>query len=292
MKTQIQNFTKAIITAALFQIGTHAYSQTFTNIATDVATDVGAYSTYPDGGALSYYYDNVGDSLWFRVSIISNHSTSTFGMNIFIDTDNNQSTGNAWWGTAPQNATFKYEKYLTAWVSGGPNFTGTIGIGDYGGSQMGTPNYTNLAQNNLVVKSDGSSKTFTLGVKRSAIGSSSTINVIAVVGTNQYWNDAVPNTGYGTITITGIHDLNNSLNIQTYPIPATDKITIQGLEKGKAASVSIFNILGESVYTGVLETITSPLNEINVSTLAKGTYILQVTQNELTKTSKIIIGGN
>lgn len=290
MKTQIQNFTKAIITAALFQIGTHAYSQTFTNIATDVATDVGAYSTYPDGGALSYYYDNVGDSLWFRVSIISNHSTSTFGMNIFIDTDNNQSTGNAWWGSAPQNATFTYEKYLTAWVTGGPSFTGTIGIGDYAGTST---TYINLAQNNLVVQSSGTNKTYTLGVKRSDIVSSlGTINVIAVVGSNTSYNDAVPNTGYGIIALTGIHDLNNSLNIQTYPVPATDKITIKGLEKRPAASVSIFNILGESVYTGVFETINTQLNEINVSTLAKGTYILQVTQNELTKTSKIIIGGN
>jgi len=290
MKTQLQKITKAVVTVLLFQIGTQAYSQTFTNIATDVATDVGISSALADGGTLSYYYDSAGDSLWFRVNIISNHSTSTFGMNIFIDTDNNQSTGNAWWGSAPQNATFTYEKYLTAWVTGGPSFTGTIGIGDYAGTST---TYINLAQNNLVVQSSGTNKTYTLGVKRSDIVSSlGTINVIAVVGSNTSYNDAVPNTGYGIIALTGIHDLNNSLNIQTYPVPATDKITIKGLEKRPAASVSIFNILGESVYTGVFETINTQLNEINVSTLAKGTYILQVTQNELTKTSKIIIGGN
>ena len=78
----------------------------------------GRDSTLADGKALHYYYDAQTDSLWFKIDLHGPPNPIAFGLNLVVDADRNQATGNTWWG---RNNTFTYDKLVTVWVaSAGP----------------------------------------------------------------------------------------------------------------------------------------------------------------------------
>lgn len=62
--------------------------------------------------------------------------------------------------------------------------------------------------------------------------------------------------------------------LKIYPNPANDVVYIEGAEKG--ATISLFNIAGKELTKKVASEET---NEVNVSSLANGTYLLRVGKN-------------
>ena len=71
----------------------------------------------------------------------------------------------------------------------------------------------------------------------------------------------------------------NTVKFEVYPNPTTDVINIE--TKGKLSSSILYNITGQKV-------LTSDQNQINVSSLPKGTYILKTIIDGNENTKKII----
>lgn len=88
-----------------------------------------------------------------------------------------------------------------------------------------------------------------------------------------------------TGTVTSTNDLNTS-NISIYPNPATSDINVKGMN-GKA-TFTIHDMMGRTIK--VIE-VSNIINEtkLNVSDLARGSYILKITQNEQTSALPIVI---
>ena len=72
---------------------------------------------------------------------------------------------------------------------------------------------------------------------------------------------------------------NSSLEVTVYPNPAKEKIVIEGTE---IAEVQVYNAFGQLVKT------VQGKNEINVSDLADGIYVLHITDKEGVSLSKRI----
>ena len=70
----------------------------------------------------------------------------------------------------------------------------------------------------------------------------------------------------------GIKD-NNSSKVNIYPNPANDYITISGVENAK--SISIYNVTGKVVYQS-----NAVKNNINISELSQGVYIVNLKNND------------
>lgn len=173
--------------------------QTWAEIATDGQGD-GASPALNDGKSLSWYYNRATDTLWFRVEVYSPMATDAFGVNIVLDTDGNPNNGDAWWGS---NGGFRYDKLITVWVTrSGQGYVGTIGVANPAGVAAG--DYTNLFQNNMQVILDPSQNSYVIGIERSQIDDDGNMRAIAAVGSNQFWNDDIPNIGAGTIDDKGV----------------------------------------------------------------------------------------
>ncbi len=162
-------------------------AQVWTVIAVDPKGD-GRDASLPDAAQLSYRYDKQQDLLWFRVSLYGKPHEESFGVNIVVDTGAEDTAKMNWWGA---NKDFKFDKLVTVWVArenGG--YKGTIGVGDAAGAKA--KNFNNLLQNNLEIRVEGDS--ILIGVKRTDLTDKMKMNLIAAVGSNQNWNDDIPNT--------------------------------------------------------------------------------------------------
>jgi tetratricopeptide (TPR) repeat protein len=159
-------------------------------LATDAEND-GRNPNWADAKTLSYYYDTSNDTLWLKFDLSRLPNSNAFGINLVVDTDQNQQNGASWWGS---NRAFKYDKLVTVWVikAEGNSYRGTVGIGDARGVQLGR--YTNLFQNNLAFRADGETQTLWLGFKSAELDDDGNFNLIAAVGSNAGWNDDAPDT--------------------------------------------------------------------------------------------------
>jgi len=148
-----------------------------------------------DGAQLAYRYDKQQDLLWFRIALYGVPNEQAFGVNIVIDTGGDDATKMNWWGG---NKTFRFDKLITASVTRGVNgYEGTIGVGDVAG--VNAKQLNNLHQNNLQIRVEGDS--IVIGVKRTDITDKMKMNVIATVGSNEQWNDDIPNAGSAAIDL-------------------------------------------------------------------------------------------
>jgi pimeloyl-ACP methyl ester carboxylesterase len=87
---------------------------------------------------------------------------------------------------------------ITAWVTRGESgYQGIIGVGDAAGAKA--KQFNNLLQNNLKIQVEGDS--IIIGVKRTDVTDKPKMNLIAAVGSNQKWNDDLPNAGFATIDV-------------------------------------------------------------------------------------------
>ncbi len=162
-------------------------AQVWTVLAVDPKGD-GRDASLPDAAQLSYRYDKQQDLLWFRVSLYGKPHEEAFGVNIVVDTGAEDTSKMNWWGA---NKDFKFDKLVTAWVTrshGG--YQGTIGVGDAAGAKA--KKFNNLLQNNLQIRAEGDS--IVIGLKRTDLTDKMKMNLIAAVGSNEQWNDDIPNT--------------------------------------------------------------------------------------------------
>jgi hypothetical protein len=91
-------------------------------------------------------------------------------------------------------------------------------------------------------------------------------------------------------TVSSISDFNNSpFNFTVFPNPATDKLTINFAEKtSENIALQISDLQGKKVFAETIHPATKG-TQINVSSFAKGTYILSVQNGEKLSTQKVII---
>jgi pimeloyl-ACP methyl ester carboxylesterase len=192
-------------------------AQVWTVLAFDIKGD-GRDPSLPDAAQLAYRYDKQQDFLWFRIALYGQPNEHAFGVNIVIDTGGDDSTKMNWWGS---NKTFRFDRLVTAWVTlrdkGNKGYEGTIGVGDAVGVKAKQIN--NLRQNNLQIRVEGDS--IVIGVKRTDITDKLKMNLIAAVGSNEQWNDDVPNAGSATIDLSkptpGVREIDVSRNNLALP---------------------------------------------------------------------------
>ncbi|HKC66128.1 MAG TPA: alpha/beta hydrolase [Pyrinomonadaceae bacterium] len=188
-----------------------AIAQVWTVVGFDAKGD-GRDPSLADAATLSFRYDKQQDFLWFRVSLYGQPNEQAFGVNLAFDTGGDEAAKMNWWGA---NKAFKFDKLVTAWVTRGTHdYEGTIGIGDARGVK--TKQFNNLLQNNLQLRVEGDA--IIIGVKRTDITDKQKLNLIAAVGSNEQWNDDVPNAGSIAIDLsaerpkTGLREIDVSLN--------------------------------------------------------------------------------
>jgi len=184
-----------LILLALGCLGQSAPSPQIWNVlAFDAKGDVNDPSL-ADAAMLSCRYDKQQDMLWFRVSLYGKPNPDVFGVNIVVDTGGDDASKMNWWGA---NKNFKFDKLITAWVTrGASGYQGTIGVGDVAGVKA--RNINNLLQNNLQIRVEGDS--IIIGVKRTDITDKMKMNLIAAVGSDELWNDDIPNTRSATVDL-------------------------------------------------------------------------------------------
>jgi pimeloyl-ACP methyl ester carboxylesterase len=214
-------------------------AQVWTVLAFDFKDDM-RDASFADAAQLSYQYDKQRDFLWFRVSLYGAPNEQTFGVNIVFDTGSDEAGKMNWWGA---NSSFKFDKLLTAWVTRGANgYQGTIGVGDPTGVQA--KQFNNLLQNDLQIRVEGDS--IVIGVKRTDITGKLKMNLLASVGSNQQWNDDIPNTRFATIDLAaersnvGLREIDVTRNnlafpsgYKTLPDDQPPVITVKGQGKQK-----------------------------------------------------------
>jgi len=194
--------------------------QIWTVLAFDAKGD-GRDPSLPDAAQLSYRYDQQQDMLWFRLSLYGKANQDAFGVNIVMDTGGDDAAKMNWWGS---NKDFKFDKLVTAWVTrAGGRYHGTIGVGDAAGAKA--KNFNNLVQNNLEVRTEGDA--IVVGLKRSDLTDKMKMSLIAAVGSNERWNDDIPNATSVTLDLAaarptrGLRELDFGRN--NFRLPSTYK---------------------------------------------------------------------
>lgn len=200
---------KLILFTVLAAGGVNA--QVWTFLVYDAKGD-GSDPSLPDAASLCYRYDKQQDMLWFRISLFGKPNEQAFGVNVAIDTGVDDAAKVSWWGA---NTSFKFDRLLTAWVTRvGDRYEGMMGVDDPPG--LNTAPSKNALRNNLEVRVEGDA--IVIGVKRTDITDKMKMNVVAAVGSNQKWNDDLPNTGRAAIDLTaerpkqGLRELDVSSN--------------------------------------------------------------------------------
>ena len=188
---------------------------TWTVLTIDAKGD-GRDPSLADAAQLSYGYDKQRDMLWFRVGVYGNLHQSAIGINVAVDTGLLSKMN--WWGA---NAQFSFDKLLTAWVTRtNSGYEGTIGLADMTGVQA--KRFNNLASKTVQVWVRGNA--IVLGVKRSELTDKMKFDVIASVGSNEQWNDDVPNVRSIPIDLSGSPPqsiMEIDLRINNFLLPAT-----------------------------------------------------------------------
>ncbi len=78
---------------------------------------------------------------------------------------------------------------------------------------------------------------------------------------------------------TGVEENLFNEQLTLYPNPATSQLTIAFSEEQKNTSIKIINILGEIVFQSAITNKQSTIN-IDISSLAKGMYVIELTKND------------
>jgi len=204
----------ALLWALIVIFPTITSAQVWTVLTFDSKGD-GRDPSLADAAQLAYRYDKQQDFLWFRIALYGQPNERAFGVNVVIDTGGDDSTKMNWWGG---NKNFKFDRLVTANVTrGDKGYEGTIGVGDAAG--VSAKQMTNLRQNNLQILVEGDS--IVIGVKRTDITDKMTMKLIAAVGSNEQWNDDIPNAGFATIDLSkptpGVREIEVSRNNLALP---------------------------------------------------------------------------
>jgi pimeloyl-ACP methyl ester carboxylesterase len=233
----------ALLFALIGLTTNRASAQIWTVLAGDPKGDA-ADATLADAAQLAYRYEKERDLLWFRVTVYGAPDEQTFGVNIVVDTGSDDAAKVNWWGA---NKAFRFDKLVTAWVTrGSDGYQGTIGVADATGIKA--KQFHNLFQNDLQIKIEGDS--IIIGIKRTDITDKLKMNLIAAVGSNEHWNDDLPNIGSATLDLAaerpkrGLREIDLSRNNLKFPakyqtLPNEKAPLVKKLGRGKQAVILI-----------------------------------------------------
>jgi hypothetical protein len=169
-------------------------SLSWTSLASDPKGDV-LHPRLPDARELSYAIDSKTDLVWFKVSVYEPLPERWFGINVAIDSDDAPDNGMAWWGTNK----IKFDRLASAYLSRAEDdWQGYAGVAD--SESIGRGNISNLTRD-VKVALDRAQRAILLGIPRAALGTASTVRVIATVGSMLANNDDVPNEGMITVKL-------------------------------------------------------------------------------------------
>jgi hypothetical protein len=89
----------------------------------------------------------------------------------------------------------------------------------------------------------------------------------------------------------GVEEIENFAELQVFPNPASDALNVNfSLRNNQNVEMRLVNVTGEAVYTDQLSNVAGNVNHrIDVSNLAKGIYILNLTSTEGSVNKKVII---
>ncbi len=262
-------------------IGIASFAQWGTLAVDGVGDGSNGGANFLDGTKLEYRYDINSDSIWFRVTV-NNVLTSNYGINIIMNVTGGGSTAN-WFG----GNSFAYHRVITTWITSGSS--GTVGITDAAG--FAAMNYTKLGSNNINIKVDATGKTYTLGLKRTDIYNDTALkaDIIAGVGSNQYWDDDIPNIGSGGIDISpsvgvrNVYAANNKYSI--FPNPSHGVFTINNTS-GEPMQMSIYSLEGRELYS---VNTSEKRALINLEHLPHGIYTAKMSSSTFSETKIIVI---
>ena len=231
-------------------------AQVYTVLTFDGKGD-GRDASLADAAQLAYRYDQQEDTLWFRIALYGQPNRDVFGVNLLVDTGGDDSTKMNWWGA---NKTFRFDRLVTASVTRGvQGYAGTIGVGDATGVNARQMN--NLLQNNLQIRVEGDS--IVIGVKRTDITDKMTMKLVAAVGSNEQWNDDLPNAGSAAIDLAksapGVREIDVSRNNLVLPkgyktLPDNRPPAIEKTGHGKQAMILVPGMYsGNRSFAGFIE---------------------------------------
>jgi pimeloyl-ACP methyl ester carboxylesterase len=203
-----------------------------------------------DAALLSYRYDKARDLVWFRVGLYGTPTAEAFRVNIAVDTGARDRDSMNWWGA---NTEFAFDRLVTVWITHGRGaYHGTSGITDANGA--GRKQFANLNKNSVQLRVDGGA--ILIGVNRSDLTDAMTMNVIASIGSNERWNDDVPNTRSASIDLAaprparGLREIDvsrNNLSFDRDQATIPDTVPPRIVRSGRGAATMI---LVPGVYSG------------------------------------------
>lgn len=161
-------------------------------LATDPAGDR-RFPTLPDLLSLSWQPGSTGERLWFRFELDAAADPDAFGLNLALDRDDDQATGNGWWAG---NTDFTYDRLITVWVARGRDgrYRGTVGAAD--AAEVTSGRYVTSSPGSVVAAVvDHAAPVLHLGIATELVGADGPVRLVATVGSNTQWNDTVPNHG-------------------------------------------------------------------------------------------------
>lgn len=166
-------------------------------LATDPAGDVNESAT-ADGKELSYQSGERGRTVWLKFQTHNDFPTDGFGINLVIDDDADQETGQPWWGG---DSDFTFDRLVTVWVTRHESgaYDGLVGVTDADaameqnmvGILAGGLQFLILEDENAVV----------VGVPRSALPDADEFSVVGAVGSTTSWNDDISDDGPVTMSL-------------------------------------------------------------------------------------------
>lgn len=180
------------------EVGSALRGASWVVLATDVAGD-GERNGYGDGKSLSFHYDSVGDTLWFRLELYGGFSAEQPAVSVAVDLDADQTTGRNWYGS---NEGFRFDVVASIGPRGTHDslYRGYNGITDTLGVRTG--DWMNRQQGGLALRIDPLAQTYYLGVRRSDLSAElERFQLIGSVGQRARWNDDIGESGYATVDL-------------------------------------------------------------------------------------------
>ena len=120
-----------------------------------------------------------------------------------------------------------------------------------------------------------------------------TQNIDSLVGDSSYTVTVTDDAGctntmsWSLTSAVGIANIEPVGEVNVWPVPATDVVTIERTEQG-AVPMQLFNVLGEAVLTSQLNTTRM---QLDVSELEEGIYFLKLGEGSEAQTKRLVVAG-
>ena len=152
-----------------------------------------------DGRSFLLHYDDVTDTVWFRLELHRPLEDGYPALSVAVDTDADQASGISWYGA---NADFTFERMVSVGPREevGDSLRGYNGVTDSTG--VSTGDWINVQSGVVTFYVDPSGDGFVLGIAREDIAPGlRRFNVIGSVGSDARWNDDIGESGFAAVDL-------------------------------------------------------------------------------------------